>query len=140
MTSERRWRAVPAAEDDFRRLEEDDARLPLRAVALLDLIAVGKLKGEILKDSAFYGDLSDHYKFYFGLTDKPTHRIVYREIPGGGIHVVEVVVVEQRDEGYVYLLASNRLGRLPDSTRKAFNRVHQKVIARRGEMRRARRA
>lgn len=134
----RKWRAVPAAVGDLDRLREDDPRLALRAIALLDLIASGALRGVPLKDSPFYGDLSDHYKFYFGLTRNATHRIVYRILPEGSLILIEVIVLEQREEGYVYLLASSRLGRLPESTRNALNRVHQKVIKRRGEQRRNR--
>lgn len=129
----RKWRAHPAVEQDIERLGADDPKLKVRAVALLDLLADGKVAGEALKDMAFYGDLSDCFKFYFGVTGGGvTHRIVYRTLAGGGIEIVEAIAVEERQEGYVYLLASQRLGRLPDTARKAFNRTHQKVIARRG--------
>lgn len=130
-----RWRAIPAAVADLTRLGEDDPRLAARAIAVLDLISIGKLQGKPLQDSLLYGDLSDYYKFYFGVSTDATHRIVYRQLVDGAIDVIEVIVVEQREEGYVYLLASHRLGRLPSSTKKAFNRVHQAVIARRGKQR-----
>ncbi|CAB4572639.1 MAG: hypothetical protein F2534_12825 [Actinobacteria bacterium] len=134
----RKWRAHPAVEKDIERLGEDDPRLKVRAVALLDLLADGKVAGEELKDMAFYGDLSDCFKFYFGITGGAiTHRIVYRTLADGGIEIVEAIAVEEREEGYVYLLASHRLGRLPDTAKKAFNRAHQKVIARRGAIRKA---
>lgn len=134
----RKWQAHPAAEQDIERLAEDDPRLKLRAVALLDLLADGKIAGKELENMAFYGDLSDCFKFYFGATrDTITHRIVYRKLAGvgGGIEVIEAIAVEQRAEGYVYLLASTRMARLPDTAKKAYNRVHQKVIALRGEKR-----
>lgn len=36
------------------------------------------------------------------------------------------------------ILASQRMGRLPDTARKAYNRVHQNVIARRAAQRKRR--
>jgi len=42
---------------------------------------------------------------------------------------------EQRAEAYVYQLTAHRLGRLPDETRKAFNRLHQRIISVRAEQR-----
>jgi len=130
----RKWRAHPAAENDIERLAEDDPKLKLRAIALLDLLADGRIEGLELKDKSFYGDLSDCFKFYFGVTgDAITHRIVYRKLADGGIEIVEAIAVEAREDGYVYLLASARMGRLPATAKKAYNRIHQKVVARRGE-------
>jgi hypothetical protein len=136
----RTWRALPAAAQDLERLADDDPRLKLRAVALLDLLADGRIDGVELKEMAFYGDLSGCFKYYFGATGGDiTHRIVYRRLADGGLEVIEAIAVEQRDDGYVYLLASNRIGSLPTSSRKALNRVHQSVIARRTSQRDRRR-
>lgn len=42
----RKWRAHPAVEQDIKRLGEDDPRLKVRAVALMDLLADGKVAAE----------------------------------------------------------------------------------------------
>jgi len=131
----RRWRALPAAVADIERLGEDDHRLRLRAVVLLDLVAGGRHRGRPLEDMAFYGDLSDCFKVYFGVDGAATHRIVYRVLDGE-LEVIEVVAVEQREEGYVYLLAAKRTGRITDAAQRSLDRVHQSVIRRRGEQRR----
>lgn len=78
---------------------------------------------------ASYGDLSDCFKVYFGTTDEPTHRIVYRHLDDGDIEVIEAVAVEARADGYVYLLAASRLGRLPKESKRRFDRIHQAMIA-----------
>jgi len=129
----RRAQYLPAAAADLTRLKADDDRLPIRAVALVDLVVDGKIDGVELQLLASYGDLSDCRKIYFGLTSEPTHRIVYRELADGTTQVIEVVAVEQRDEGYVYLLAAQRLARLPTETKPKLNRVHQDVIQRRSD-------
>lgn len=66
-----------------------------------------------------YGDLADCRKWYFGPAGRPqsTHRLVYQESAGGGVEVLEVIAVEGRPGGYVYMLAADRLGRLPAGTR-----------------------
>lgn len=51
------------------------------------------------------------------------------------IEVVAVIAVENRDDGYVYLLAAKRLGRLPAETEPKLDRVHQQFIAKRGRKR-----
>lgn len=131
----RGWRALPAAEQDLERLRHDHERLAVRAIALLDLIAEGKYAVEPLNQMASYGDLADCYKVYFGLTDASTHRIVYRKLESGAIEVIEAVAIEERAEGYVYLLAASRLNRLPTESKKRFNRVHQAAIAARAKRR-----
>lgn len=60
---------------------------------------------------------------------------MYQVVEAAGIatiEVVAVVAVEARDDGYVYLLASKRLGRLPTETQPKLDRVHQQFIAKRG--------
>ena len=127
---------LPSALADLTRLGNDHPRLLIRARALIGLVASGEFEGELLQLLPMYGDLADCRKVYFGLTsDNATHRIVYRSGESGHVEVIEVVAVEQRDEGYVYLLAAQRLGRLPDETRRRFDRVHQTVIKRRGSTR-----
>ena len=93
------------------------------------------IAGQALRNTAFYGDLSDCFKYYFGVTDVATHRIVYRKLPSGAIEVIEAIAVEQREDGYVYLLAASRLKTLPDSSTNALTRIHQKVIRRRSDKR-----
>ena len=130
----------PKAQDDIRRLAEDNPKLPTRISMLFHLLENGTLTGEPLKDMARYGPLSDCYKVYFGAPGMPqnTHRIVHRLRLDGTIEVVEVVVVEERSEGYVYLLAADRLGRLPAESKPALEAEHQERIARRGAQRKAR--
>ncbi len=83
--------------------------------------------------------MSDCRKIYFSATGNgATHRLVYQvleEAREERIEVVAVVAVENRDDGYVYLLAANRLGRLPVETKPKLNRVHQRFIAQRGKKR-----
>jgi hypothetical protein len=125
-----------AATRDIERLSKDAVGLDVRARALIELVEEGRVTGQELTLMPSYGDLSDCRKIYFGLhKDDATHRLVYQVVQDGGVatlEVVAVVAVENRDEGYVYLLASNRLGRLPDETRPKLNRVHQQHIAKRG--------
>lgn len=100
----------------------------------------GVVAGQPLELLPSYGDLSNCRKIYFGTDgDTITHRIVYRGYPDGSVQVVEVVAVEARDEGYVYLLAAARLNVLPQETRPQLTRVHQAVIKRRGDERKRRR-
>lgn len=135
----RRAHYLPAATADLGGLEQDNHRLVVRAQALVELVVDREIEGEELKLLASYGDLSDCRKIYFGVTSEPTHRIVYRLLADEEIEVVQVVAVEQREEGYVYLLAAQRLARLPGETKKRLNRVHQGVIKRRSESRRRQR-
>ena len=133
----RQLSVAPAATADLKRLHEDDPKLASRARALLGLIEAGEVTGQSLELLASYGDLRDCRKVYFGRTGQDiSHRIVYRSDDAGVVEVVEVVAVESREEGYAYLLAASRLGRLPSETRRKFNRVHQGVIARRSQRRR----
>jgi hypothetical protein len=46
---------------------------------------------------------------------QPTHRIVYRQVSGGEIEVLEVIAVGPREAMAVYLEAARRLGRSPTS-------------------------
>jgi hypothetical protein len=92
--------------------------------------------GAPLENMAVTADLTDCRKLYFGLGDPPSHRIVYRELEDSGdVEILEVVAVETREELYAYLLAANRLGRLPQATEGRFNRLHQQVIQRRAQRR-----
>lgn len=98
----------------------------MRARALIDLVEAGLVTGEPLKLLASYGDLSDCRKVYFSATGNgATHRLVYQVVEAVGIatiEVVAVVAVEARDDGYVHLLASKRLGRLPAETQPKLDR------------------
>ena len=142
----RRLKVLPPAAADIVRLGEDDPALELAANVYISLIEDGRLDGQELKDMPSYGDLSDCCKVYFAVNPakKPTHRIVYQivgvETSGAQrVEVVEVVAVEARGEGYVYLLASDRLGRLPLETQPRKKRIHLAVIEQRGATRKARR-
>lgn len=118
--------------------------LELRATALVELVRDGRVTGKGLESLPSYGDLSDCRKVYFAATGSgpPTHRLVYQVVDDAAlevVEVVEVVAIEARDEGYVYLLASDRLGRLPEETQPRKKRTHEAVIARRGAQRKAQR-
>ncbi len=121
----------------MQRIRDDDARLYDRARALLDVVSDGRYEGQPLKDMRSYGDLTDCRKIYLGLPGmRPTHRIVYQKSPTSAtVEVIDVVAVEARADGYAYLLAATRLGRLPDETKARAARVHQKMIAERSDRR-----
>lgn len=72
---------------------------------------------------------------YLGVGSPPSHRLVYRLLSDDKIQFVELIAVERRDGAYVCQLASHRLGRLQDETRKAFNMLHQRIISVRGARR-----
>ncbi len=132
--SQRRLTVIPAADADIGRLAKDNPRLAIRARAVIGLVAAGEITGAPLELMASYGDLTDCRKVYFGVTDAPTHRLVYQIVGEGSkmrLEVVEVVAVEARAEGYVYLLAAIRLNRLPSESRPKLGRVDQREIARR---------
>ena len=142
----RRVTVLAAAQADIARLGEDDPALELRATALVELIRAGRVTGGELRNLPMYGDLSDCRKVYFAATrdGPPTHRLVYQVVGTDDdgaeeLEVVEVVAVEARDEGYVYLLAADRLQRLPEETKPKKKRVHEATIARRGAQRAAKR-
>ena len=120
---------------DLVRLNEDDPRIAQLARSYLALLESGKLTGKPLEVMPRYGDLSDCRKIYFGLGSAPTHRIVYLEQDDGTIEIDEVVAIEARPEGYVYLLAANRLGRLPEESKPRFLDLHQQKISERSKRR-----
>jgi hypothetical protein len=129
---------LAAAKADVARLAEDDADLANLALRKVRELETGAVEGIPLQDMAATGDLSDCRKLYFGPGDPPSHRIVYRDLGGGGgdIEILEIVALEAREELYAYLLAAVRLGRLPIDSKRRFNRLHQSAIRRRGARRR----
>jgi hypothetical protein len=121
----------PEAREDVRRLTKLDRRLAVVASTALRNIANGTTVGVPLKKVAKFGDLSDCRKVYFGYGNPPTHRIVYRELDEETIEIIDVVALESREDAYVYLLAAERLRRLPEETQQEFTSVHQRIIAKR---------
>jgi hypothetical protein len=121
----------PEAREDVRRLTKLDRRLAVVASTALRNIANGTTVGVPLEKMAKFGDLSDCRKVYFGYGNPPTHRIVYRELDEETIEIIDVVALESREDAYVYLLAAERLRRLPDETQQEFKSVHQRIIAKR---------
>jgi ParE toxin of type II toxin-antitoxin system, parDE len=121
----------PEAREDVRRLTKLDRRLAVVASTALRNIANGTTVGVPLEKMAKFGDLSDCRKVYFGYGNPPTHRIVYRELDEETIEIIDVVVIESREDAYVYLLAAERLRRLPEETQQEFKSVHQRIIAKR---------
>lgn len=122
---------LAAAKEDIGRLRNDDVGLANLALGTIRALERREVDGVPLEEMATTGDLSDCRKLYFGVGNPPSHRIVYRDLGGEEVEIVEVVAVEAREELYAYLLAAVRLGRLPDESRPRLNRVHQQVIARR---------
>lgn len=111
----RRLTYLEAAADDVRRLHRANPDLALLVLQRLTDLAQGRLDGEPLERRAT-GDLSDCRKVYVGLVGgQPTHRIVYRQVGGGVVEVLEVVVVGAREAMAVYLEAARRLGRIPSA-------------------------
>ena len=121
----------PEAREDVRRLTKLDRRLAVIASTALRNIANGTTVGVPLEKMAKFGDLSDCRKVYFGYGNPPTHRIVYRELDEETIEIIDVVALESREDAYVYLLAAERLRRLPEETQQEFKSVHQRIIAKR---------
>jgi len=121
----------PEAREDVRRLTKLDRRLAVVASTALRDIANGTTDGVPLEKMAKFGDLSDCRKVYFGYGNPPTHRIVYRELDEETIEIIDVVALESREDAYVYLLAAERLRRLPEETQQEFKSVHQRIIAKR---------
>ena len=140
MSAARRRRRVSfleAARADVARLAQDDSRLATLALRRIQALEAGLVEGVPLQEMAVTGDLGDCRKLYFGFGDPPSHRIVYRDLgSSGGLEIVEIVAVEAREELYAYLLAAHRLGRLPSTSKRRFNRFHQQVMGRRAERRR----
>ena len=128
-----------AALSDLQRLADDHPDLPRLALAKLKDYEAGRIDAVPLRAMAKTGDLGDCRKIYFGPGNPPSHRIVIHHIDETTIEVVEVVAVEARHDAYAYLLAANRLGRLPRETEPEFDRVHQTVIARRARAKRPKR-
>jgi hypothetical protein len=116
---------------DLKRLGADDRALPRLALVKLRDYEAGHIDAVPLRSMAKTGELGDCRKIYFGLGNPPSHRIVVQHLDETTIEIVEVVAVEARQDAYAYLLAANRLGRLPRETKPEFDRVHQTVIARR---------
>ncbi len=136
--SRRSVRFLRAAEADLARLQTDDPQLPILALRTLRDLEQGLIDGEPLHAMAKTGDLGDCRKLYFGPGAPPTHRIVYRHLDDDPavIEILEIVAIESRADLYAYLLAAQRLGRLPDDTRPELNRVHQRIIRTRTARRR----
>lgn len=132
----RRATFLRAALQDVERLSGDDPRLGELALKRVRELERYEVEGVPLVDMAATGDVSDCRKLCFGIGSPPSHRIVYRDLgEHGGIEVVEVVAIEARSELYAYLLAANRLKRLPDESKSRLSRVHQQAIAKRAERR-----
>ena len=121
----------PEAREDVGRLTKLDRRLAVVAATALRNISNGSTVGVPLEKMAKFGDLSDCRKVYFGYGNPPTHRIVYRELDEETIEIIDVVALESREDAYVYLLAAERLRRLPEETQQEFTSVHQRIIAKR---------
>lgn len=131
----RRVEVTELAQRDLAFLASETPVVAQLAARMLRELAAGTLTGDALRDLPFYGDLSGCFKLKFGVGQPPSHRIVYREPPGQTVEVLEVVVIESRDDAYVYLLAASRLGQLPATSQPKLRRVHQTVIARRSARR-----
>lgn len=109
----RRLTYLAAAAEDVRRLHRENPDLALLVLQRLTDLSKGRLDGDPL-EARVAGDLSDCRKIYVGTVgDQPTHRIVYRQVMGGEIEVLEVIAVGPREAMAVYIEAAQRLGRSP---------------------------
>ena len=135
----RQARFIEAARADIGRLAADDPRLASVALRMVRDLEAGVVDGAPLSAMAATGDLRDCRKLYFGHGNPTSHRIVYRvDEADRSVEILEVVAVEERSELYVYLLAAQRLGRLPVESKRRFNRLHQQAILRRSSRGRGR--
>ena len=96
-------RSVEALKQVFRQLRRLDA---------------GEITPVPLHDYAKTGDLSDCGKIVVEVDNEPEYRIVVRDT-GTGYDVIDVMVVELRDDDLAYLLAGLRLGRIVDPLRRS---------------------
>lgn len=111
----RRLTYLPAAAEVVRRLHRENPDLALIVLQRLTDLSKGRLDGEPL-EARVAGDLSECRKIYVGTVGgQPTHRIVYRQVSGGEIEVIEVIAVGARESMAVCLEAARRLGRTPTS-------------------------
>ena len=131
----RRVEVTELAQRDLAFLASETPKIAQLAARMLRELAAGTMTGDALQDLPFYADLSGCFKLKFGVGQPPPHRIVYRVMPDQTVEVLEVAVIESRDEAYVYLLAAARLGHLPATSQPKLKRVHQTVIARRSARR-----
>ncbi len=131
----RRVEVTELAQRDLASLGSETPVIAQLAARMLRELAAGTVTGDALQDLPFDGDLSGCFKLKFGVGQPPSHRIVYREMPNQTVEVLEVVVIESRDDAYVYLLAAARLGKLPATSQPKLKRVHQTVVARRSARR-----
>ena len=78
----------------------------------------GEITPVPLQDYAKTGDLSDCGKIVVEVDNEPEYRIVVRDT-GTSYDVIDVLVVELRDDDLAYLLAGLRLGRIVDPLRRS---------------------
>lgn len=106
------------AADDVRALAGRSRVVLVEVFRLLTLLDRGQLSPTPLHDFSKTGDLSDCGKLVVAVEGAPEYRIVVREV-GGGVHVVDVVAVEDRTQDLPYILAGLRLGRFTDPVRRS---------------------
>jgi len=107
------------AMEDLRRVAERSQATLLEVFRLLKALDAGLLVPVPLRDYTKTGDLTDCGKIVVTIAGEDEHRIVVRDVDGGGFEVSEVIAVEDRTGDLPYLLAGLRLGRLEDPVRRS---------------------
>jgi hypothetical protein len=117
--SSSRIRLTEAARSDLRDLEQQDPRLLVEALRVIQRVGRGDVEPKPLRPFGKTGDLSDCSRVYFGAPpDEDTHRVIFRTV-ADQVEILEVVVVEERRGDLAYLLAALRLERLHDPVRRS---------------------
>ena len=103
----------------MRRIATRSHAMLVEIFRLLKALDAGLLAPIPLNDYAKIGDLTDCGKIVVTVDGANEHRIVVRELHGGGVEIVEVIAIEDRTDDLPYLLAGLRLGRLDDPVRRS---------------------
>lgn len=120
-----RFYLPPAAKHDLERLHHLAEGTPpgsearrLAVVAMNTVLAIKRhgISTHPLEYMSSYPDLSDCQTTYVGSDPdrKPSHRVVWREIPGdepGQPPLREIIAIGERQNGQAYHVAGQRLGR-----------------------------
>lgn len=113
-----RVQLTAAALDDLDRVSARSVEALKQVFRELRRLDDGEITPVPLQDCAKTGDLSDCGKIVVEVDNEPECRIVVRDT-GTGYDVIDVLVVELRDDDLAYLLAGLRLGRIGDPLRRS---------------------
>lgn len=113
-----RVQLTAAALEDLDRIHARSVEALKQVFRQLRRLDDGEITPVPLQDYAKTGDLSDCGKIVVEVDNEPEYRIVVRDT-GAGYDVIDVLVVELRDDDLAYLLAGLRLGRIVDPIRRS---------------------